>query len=301
MQSFKVLVVDDFEPFRRFACSTLKQRSQCQVLEASGGLEAIQKTEEAKPDLILFDIGLPKLSGIEAARRLLQLGYTARILFISQESSPEVIQEALGFGALGYVHKLRAQSDLLPAIDAALEGKRFVSSGLLTDEPSHSVDANRAKELEMPTSKRRRSRVGQTAGPPKVPLAISSYECFPIGSSLSGWKDQHRREGNRRTARRPSTTPWGGTTRFEGCVAFITNPECRNKSKVGGGWREERYRLKTNVRQNLLHYTSPDSTSSEAVFPLNTTGLYERPAKFRQLRKTAEVSFPKESHHDAAT
>src|ERR1700758_5269566 len=99
MQSFKVLVVDDFEPFRRFACSTLKQRSQCQVLEASGGLEAIQKTEEAKPDLILFDIGLPKLSGIEAARRLRQLGCTARILFISQESSPEVIQEALGLGA----------------------------------------------------------------------------------------------------------------------------------------------------------------------------------------------------------
>jgi DNA-binding NarL/FixJ family response regulator len=64
-------------------------------------LEAIQKTEEAKPDLILFDIGLPKLSGIEAARRLRQLGCTARILFISQESSPEVIQEALGLGVLG--------------------------------------------------------------------------------------------------------------------------------------------------------------------------------------------------------
>ena len=69
-----------------------------------------------------------------------------------------MIQETLAVGALGYVHKLRASSDLLPAIDAVLEGKRFISSGLLTHELSTAVSANQAKELEVPTSKSRRSR-----------------------------------------------------------------------------------------------------------------------------------------------
>jgi DNA-binding NarL/FixJ family response regulator len=123
---FKILVVEDYERFRRFVCSLLQQRSDFQVIEASDGLEAVQKAEALQPDLILLDIGLPNLNGLEVAR---QRALPARILFLSQESSADVVQEALSLSA-GYVHKPYAQSDLLPAIDAVLDGKRFVSTSL---------------------------------------------------------------------------------------------------------------------------------------------------------------------------
>jgi DNA-binding NarL/FixJ family response regulator len=131
----KILVVDDFEPFRRFVCSMLEQREEFQVIgQASDGLEACQKATDLRPDLILLDIGLPKLNGIETARRLHKLVPGVRILFFSQYNSSDVVQEALGTGALGYVHKPRAHSELLPAIEAVLRGRHFVSSNLMYPE-----------------------------------------------------------------------------------------------------------------------------------------------------------------------
>jgi CheY-like chemotaxis protein len=130
----QILVVEDFEQFRRFVVSTLRQRARFQVAEASNGLEALQKVEEQEPDVVLLDIGLPNLNGIEVAKCLRRLAVPPKIVFISQESSPEVVREVLDLGALGYVHKLRAGSDLLPAVNAALEGGRFVSKGLESKE-----------------------------------------------------------------------------------------------------------------------------------------------------------------------
>jgi DNA-binding NarL/FixJ family response regulator len=78
--------------------------------------------EELKPDLILLDIGLPKLNGIEAARQIRQLLPNSKIIFLSQENSLDVVQEALSTGAQKFVHKARAQNELLPAIDAVLNG-----------------------------------------------------------------------------------------------------------------------------------------------------------------------------------
>jgi DNA-binding response OmpR family regulator len=98
--------------------------------EASDGLEAVEKAEKLQPDLVVLDIGLPKLNGIEVAKRLRQLAPQASILFLSQEPSSDVVREALRMGALGYVHKSRAGSELLPAIEAVLGGKRYVSGGL---------------------------------------------------------------------------------------------------------------------------------------------------------------------------
>jgi DNA-binding NarL/FixJ family response regulator len=97
------------------------------------GLEAVQKAKQLQPDLIILGIGLPKLNGIQAARRLHDLVPRARILFLSEESYSDVIQEGLWSGALGYVRKLNTQSELLPAVDAVLKGKQFVSSGLEDD------------------------------------------------------------------------------------------------------------------------------------------------------------------------
>src|SRR5215472_2618551 len=134
MHAANILVVEDFERFRRFVVSTLEQTARFRVAEASNGLEALQKVEEQQPDVILLDIGLPNLNGIEVAKRLRRLAVPPKIVFISQESSPEVVREALNLGALGYVHKLRAGSDLLLAVNAVLEGGRFVSRGLETKE-----------------------------------------------------------------------------------------------------------------------------------------------------------------------
>ena len=125
----RVLVVEDFLPFRRFVCSTLGTKPELQVVgESSDGLEAVQKAAELKPDLILLDVGLPSLNGIEAARQIRKLSPESKIIFLSQESSADVIQEALSLGASAYVVKTRAASDLLAAVDSVLRGKGFVSS-----------------------------------------------------------------------------------------------------------------------------------------------------------------------------
>jgi DNA-binding NarL/FixJ family response regulator len=106
----------------------LEKRSELQVIcEVSDGMEAVQKAEELKPDLILLDIGLPKLNGIEAARQIRKLSPQSKIIFVSQESSADMVQAALSSGALGYVVKTRAGSDLLAAIEAAILEKQFVS------------------------------------------------------------------------------------------------------------------------------------------------------------------------------
>jgi DNA-binding NarL/FixJ family response regulator len=129
--SIRVLVVDDFEPFRRLVCSILQKEQDLQVIcEVCDGLGAVQKAQELKPDLILLDLGLPALNGFAAARQIRQLSPESKMLFVSIESSDDLVQEAFSSGALGYVSKTRVGSDLLAAVEAVLEGRRFVSVGL---------------------------------------------------------------------------------------------------------------------------------------------------------------------------
>jgi DNA-binding NarL/FixJ family response regulator len=97
------------------------------VGEASDGLEAIQKAVDLKPDLITMDIGMPLLNGIEAARQIRQLVPESKIIFLSHESSAEVVQEALSFGAHAYVMKIRAGTELLAAVETVFSGTKFVS------------------------------------------------------------------------------------------------------------------------------------------------------------------------------
>ncbi len=130
-QLVRVLVVDDFEPWRHFVSSILFEKPELLVVgEASDGIEAVQKAVELKPDLIVLDVGLPNLSGIEAARQIRQRSPNSEIIFLSQNSDLDVVWAALGTGASGYVHKTDAGRELLPAVDAVLRGKQFVSSSL---------------------------------------------------------------------------------------------------------------------------------------------------------------------------
>ena len=98
--------------------------------EATDGLEAVQKAELLQPDLILLDISLPSLNGIEAARRINELSPKSKILFVSEDLSWEIAEAAFRTTALGYVVKSGAARELLPAVKAVLQGKRFVSGSL---------------------------------------------------------------------------------------------------------------------------------------------------------------------------
>jgi len=143
--SIRALVVDDFEPFRRFVCSTLEQIPDLLVIgEALDGLEAVQKAQELKPDLIVLDIGLPTVNGIEAARRIREVSPKSRILFVSESRSWDIAEEALRTGAGGYVVKSDAAGELLPAVDTVLKGKRFLSASLTGHDSSSPMNAHGA-------------------------------------------------------------------------------------------------------------------------------------------------------------
>jgi DNA-binding NarL/FixJ family response regulator len=143
-------VVDDYKDCRNLVRSLLLIRPEWQIIgEASDGSEAVQKAEELKPDLILLDIGLPSLNGIEAARRIRKLVPESKILFLSQESSAVVVQEALSLGALGYVVKANAGSELLPAVECVLRDRQFVSGGIKDYELSGEADAQAPHSYEI--------------------------------------------------------------------------------------------------------------------------------------------------------
>jgi DNA-binding NarL/FixJ family response regulator len=130
----RILVVDDFEPFRRFVCATLQARPEWQVIaEASDGLQAVQKAEELKPDLILLDIGLPGLNGIEAACRIRKLSINSKIVLVSANRDLQIIQEAFRSGISGYVLKSAAGSQLLPAVKTVIQGEPFLCPCLRHD------------------------------------------------------------------------------------------------------------------------------------------------------------------------
>jgi DNA-binding NarL/FixJ family response regulator len=132
----RIMVVDDFNEWRRKVCSILEQHQELLVVgEASDGAEAVQKAKELQPDLIVLDIGLPKLDGIKAALRISELSPSSKILFFSQDSDVGTVQAALRTGAWAYVHKLSAGTDLLSAVAALLQGRRFVSNGIGGGEP----------------------------------------------------------------------------------------------------------------------------------------------------------------------
>lgn len=136
----RVLVVDDYQPWLRLIRSMLPETWELGVIaEASDGREAVQKAVQLQPDLILLDIGLPALNGIEAARQIRQHNPNATILFVSEQRSQDVVREALSTGS-GYVVKSCAPRELLPAIKTVLEGGRFVSACL---QGQNLADSNR--------------------------------------------------------------------------------------------------------------------------------------------------------------
>jgi DNA-binding NarL/FixJ family response regulator len=148
--SIRILIADDFKDWRRQVHSLLQARPTWQVIaESSDGSEAVQKAEDLKPDLIVLDIGLPNLNGIEAARRIRRLSPNSKIVFLSQNNDLDVVRAALGTGAQGYVYKMDVRRDFWPAIEAVLRGQQFVSSSLKGYELTDTARENLPRRHEV--------------------------------------------------------------------------------------------------------------------------------------------------------
>jgi two-component system response regulator EvgA len=132
MSRTEILIIDDSAAFRQFVRRVLERHgsgSHC-IREAPDGINGVRLALERLPDLIILDIGLPGLHGIEVARQLLTVSPHLRILFLSQESCPEIVEGALSAGAKGYVVKTDAGRELVAAVHEILLGGSYVSSRL---------------------------------------------------------------------------------------------------------------------------------------------------------------------------
>ena len=127
--AIRILAADDFEGWSCYISSIIAEHADWQIVGAAvDGFEAVQKARELQPDLILLDVGLPKLNGIEAAKQIRKLVPQSKILFVSGLDDPEIVREALRTGASGYLAKPDAGSELREAIETVLRGERFTSS-----------------------------------------------------------------------------------------------------------------------------------------------------------------------------
>jgi two-component system nitrate/nitrite response regulator NarL len=144
-----VPVVDDYKTWRHFFWATLQGKPELQLVgEASDGMEAVHRAEQRQPELILLDISVPALNGIEAAGRIGKVS-SSKILFVSVNRSPDVTRAALNNGGVGYVVKADAAKDLLPAIRAVLAGKRSVSGSLAGDFLSRMITGYAVSQIVM--------------------------------------------------------------------------------------------------------------------------------------------------------
>jgi DNA-binding NarL/FixJ family response regulator len=129
MSRLRIVVADDHEVVRRGIRSLIETRSGWEVCaEASTGTEAIHLVKKLKPDIILLDVSMPDLNGIEVARELRAQCPTTEILILTMHETPSVVGEALAAGARGMVYKSDAGKDLLNAIEAVSRKKAFVSA-----------------------------------------------------------------------------------------------------------------------------------------------------------------------------
>jgi DNA-binding NarL/FixJ family response regulator len=192
MSSLRVLVIDDYDPFRRVICSTLASKLELQIVgEAADGLEAVQKAEELQPDLIVLDLGLPILNGIEAARRICKLSPKSKILVVTQESSSDVVEEAFRSGAVGYVVKSHVGSELLAAVEEVCQGRQFISGGLSGLPFAHGLqDRDRVHDEEAIPA--RRTKRGETVRShavqfyPDHPSFVIGFSSFIEAALLAG-------------------------------------------------------------------------------------------------------------------
>ncbi|MBK7454182.1 MAG: response regulator transcription factor [Anaerolineales bacterium] len=134
MNLIKIILADDHKLVRQGMRSLLEAQPGYEVIgEASNGLEALKLMEELSPDIALMDVMMPDLNGIEAAKIAQQRGYKSKLIFLSMHANSTYVVRALQSGAMGYVLKDSDFSEILQAIQNALEGKRYLSSSVASE------------------------------------------------------------------------------------------------------------------------------------------------------------------------
>jgi len=154
MKVSRILVVDDYKPWRHKICSLLGAKPEFRIVaECWNGADAVQRAGELKPNLITMDIGIPELNGIEAAVRVAEVSPSSKILFISENTEPEVVSAAIDAGASGYLHKMRVATELLPAVTLIIRGGCFFSpcieGSTAYPEPTDSRECQESMEMRM--------------------------------------------------------------------------------------------------------------------------------------------------------
>ena len=130
-----VLVVDDFAEYREYLCKLLNQNSDFVVVgEAPDGMAAMQRAAETQPDIILLDIGLPSLGGLDAIGLIQKVSPRSRVVFITQQAAPEVIRAAFERGASAYLSKFYVADELRCALRCVMEDVLFLGKYSLGDE-----------------------------------------------------------------------------------------------------------------------------------------------------------------------
>ena len=131
MAVLRILVVDDNDAVRRGLSSKHQEQPEWLVVgQASDGAEAVIKVSELRPDVVILDIDLPRMNGLEAARTIRQLAPSIEILFLSFHDSRTVVQEALNAGGRGYLCKSDAGRDLVSAVEAVSQHQAFLSASI---------------------------------------------------------------------------------------------------------------------------------------------------------------------------
>jgi DNA-binding NarL/FixJ family response regulator len=126
--AIRILVVDDHAVVRNGLRTLLRRRPEWEIVdEAEDGIEAVEKADRLKPDVIVLDVSMPRMNGLEACRLIRKRAPESEVLIVTQHDSPQMMREALGAGARGYVVKSNVARDLLAAVEAVSEHRPFTS------------------------------------------------------------------------------------------------------------------------------------------------------------------------------
>jgi DNA-binding NarL/FixJ family response regulator len=154
----RIVVAEDQHIIRQGICKLLEDLGDIQVVgEADNGADAIRLTQELRPDVLVLDISMPELNGLDALKQMMNFDPRPKVVILSIHADLALVEQALEFGALGYVLKQSVSEELLDAVNAANRGSVYLSSGVshfltqhaLTQRPQNPLDRLSPREREV--------------------------------------------------------------------------------------------------------------------------------------------------------